>query len=99
MSSVADKGTIQEQPPFEVAWETIDGLKVRYATGGSSGERIVLFSPWPGSLVAFAPAGGGLLGQFQVRAIDLPGCGRSEGRDDLFTPQTMGDFIVKAIEA
>jgi len=37
--------------------------------------------------------------QFQVLAIDLPGFGRSEGRDDLFSPQTMGDFIVKAIDA
>jgi pimeloyl-ACP methyl ester carboxylesterase len=99
MSSVADKGTIHEQPPFEVAWETIDGLKVRYATGGRSGERIVLFSPWPESIFAFAPVWSGLVGQFQVLAIDLPGFGRSEGRDDLLTPQTMGDFIVKAIGA
>src|SRR5258708_372937 len=99
MSSVADKGTIQEQPPFDVAWQTIDGLKVRYAAGGSGGERIVLFSPWPGSIFAFTPVLGGLVRQFQVLAIDLPGFGRSEGRDDLFTPQTMGDFIVKAIDA
>ena len=99
MSSVPDKGTIQEQPPFEVAWKTIDGLKVRYAAGGNSGERIVLFSPWPESIFAFAPVWSALAGQFQVLAIDLPGFGRSEGRDDLFTPQTMGDFIVKAIGA
>ena len=32
-------------------------------------------------------------------AIDLPGFGQSEGRDDLFAPQAMGDFVVKAIEA
>jgi pimeloyl-ACP methyl ester carboxylesterase len=99
MSSVADKGTIQERPPFEVAWETIDGLKVRYATGGSGGEKIVLFSPWPESILAFAPVWDGLVRQFAVLAIDLPGFGQSEGRDDLFTPQTMGDFMVKAIEA
>ena len=99
MSSVANKGTIQERPPFDVAWQTIDGLKIRYATGGNSGERIVLFSPWPESIFAFAPVWGGLVRQFQVLAIDLPGFGRSEGRDDLFSPQTMGDFIVKAIDA
>ena len=81
MSSVADKGTIQEPPPFEVAWETIDGLRVRYATGGSSGERIVLFSPWPESIFAFTPVWSGLVRQFQVLAIDLPGFGRSEGRE------------------
>jgi len=99
MSSVANKGTIQEQLPFDVAWQTIDGLKVRYATGGSGGEKIVLFSPWPESIFAFAPVWDGLVRQFAVLAIDLPGFGQSEGRDDLFTPQTMGDFMVKAIEA
>ena len=99
MSSVANKGAIQEQPPFDVAWQTIDGLKVRYATGGSGGQKIVLFSPWPESIFAFAPVWDGLVRQFAVLAIDLPGFGQSEGRDDLFTPQTMGDFMVKAIEA
>ena len=99
MSSVANKGTIQEQLPFDVAWQTIDGLKVRYATGGSGGEKIVLFSPWPESIFAFAPVWDGLVRQFAVLAIDLPGFGQSEGRDDLFRPQTMGDFMVKAIEA
>src|SRR5258705_11205345 len=99
MSSVANKGTIPERSPFDVAWQTIDGLEIRYATGGTSGERIVLFSPWPESIFAFAPVWAGLVSQFRVLAMDLPGFGRSQGRDDLFTPQTMGDFIVKAIEA
>jgi pimeloyl-ACP methyl ester carboxylesterase len=99
MSSVANKGTIQERPPFDVAWQTIDGLEIRYAAGGASGERIVLFSPWPESIFAFAPIWDGLVRQFEVLAIDLPGFGRSQGREDLFTPRTMGDFIVKAIDA
>ena len=99
MSSVSNEKTIPERPPFDVAWQTIDGLKVRYAAGGNGGERIVLFSPWPESILAFAPVWDGLVRQFQVLAIDLPGFGRSEGRDDLFTPRAMGDFIVKAIDA
>ena len=99
MSSVSNEKAIPERPPFDVAWQTIDGLKVRYATGGNSGERIVLFSPWPESIFAFTPVWSGLVRQFQVLAVDLPGFGRSEGRDDLFSPQTMGDFIVKAIDA
>jgi len=99
MNGVVDKGTVQERPPFDVVWQTIDGLKVRFAAGGSGGERVVLFSPWPESIFAFAPVWSGLVRQFQVLAIDLPGFGRSEGRDDLFASQTMGDFIVKAIDA
>jgi pimeloyl-ACP methyl ester carboxylesterase len=85
--------------PFDVAWRTIDGVKVRYATGGKSDERVVLFSPWPESIFAFAPVWAGLTKQFEVLAIDLPGFGRSEARDDLFAPKKMGDFIVKAVDA
>ena len=93
------KAIVNEQPPFDVAWRTIDGLNVRCATGGSGGERIVLFSPWPESIFAFVRVWGGLAKQFEVLAIDLPGFGRSEGRDDLFAPERMGAFITKAIEA
>src|SRR6202030_851521 len=92
-------GIVQEQQPFGVAWRTIDGLNVRYATGGKGGEKVVLFSPWPESIFAFAPVWAGLTKQFEVLAIDLPGFGRSEARDDLFAPQTMGEFIAKALDA
>jgi pimeloyl-ACP methyl ester carboxylesterase len=84
---------------FEVAWRTIDGLNVRYATGGKGSEKIVLFSPWPESIFAFAPVWDGLTKKFEVLAIDLPGFGRSEARDDLFAPRKMGEFIVKALDA
>jgi len=53
MSTVSNEKAIPERPPFDVAWQTIDRLKVRYANGGHSGERIVLFSPWPESIFAF----------------------------------------------
>ncbi|HEX9382154.1 MAG TPA: alpha/beta hydrolase [Gemmatimonadaceae bacterium] len=85
--------------PFEVAWRTIDGLNVRYASGGKSGEKVLLFSPWPESIFAFAPVWDGLTRQFEVLAIDLPGFGRSEAREDLFAPRKMGEFITKAIDA
>ena len=84
------KEIVQERPPFDVAWQIIDGLKVRYATGGSGGERVMLLSPWPESIFAFAPVWVGLAKQFNVLAIDLPGFGRSEARDALFAPQKMG---------
>jgi pimeloyl-ACP methyl ester carboxylesterase len=85
--------------PFDVAWRVIDGLRIRYAMGGSGDETVVLFSPWPESILAFAPMWDGLTKQFRVVAIDLPGFGQSEGRDDLFAPETMGAFIVQAIDA
>jgi pimeloyl-ACP methyl ester carboxylesterase len=88
-----------DSKPFEVAWRTIDGLKVRYATGGKGSEKIVLFSPWPESIFAFAPVWDGLTKKFEVLAIDLPGFGRSEAREDLFAPRKMGEFIAKALDA
>jgi pimeloyl-ACP methyl ester carboxylesterase len=87
------------QRPFDVALRTIDGLNVRYAKGGKSGEKVVLFSPWPESIFAFAPVWDGLTKQFEVLAIDLPGFGRSEAREDLFAPRKMGEFIAKALDA
>lgn len=93
------KEVIQEQVPFGVAWRTIDGLKVRYATNGRGGEKVVLLSPWSESIFAFAPVWAGLTKEFEVVAIDLPGFGQSEPRDDLFGPQKMGEFIAKAIHA
>jgi pimeloyl-ACP methyl ester carboxylesterase len=93
------KGNTEGHQSFHVDWRIIDGLKIRYATNGNGGEQVVLFSPWPESIFAFTPVWEGLTKQFQVFAIDLPGFGRSEGRDDLFAPQKMGDFIAKALDA
>jgi pimeloyl-ACP methyl ester carboxylesterase len=93
------KGIVPEQQPFDVVWRTIDGLKVRYATNGGGDEKVVFFSPWPESIFAFAPVWAGLTKQFEVLAIDLPGFGQSEARDDLFAPQAMGEFIAKALDA
>ncbi len=97
--STVSKEILQERQPFDVAWRTIDGLKIRYATDGKGEEKIVLFSPWPESIFAFVSVWPGLTRQFEVLAIDLPGFGRSEARDDLFAPQTMGEFIAKALDA
>ena len=88
-----------KQEPFDVAWRTIDGLKIRYATQGAGDEKIVLLSPWPESMFAFVSIWAGLTRQFQVLAIDLPGFGQSEGRDHLFAPRKMGEFIARAIDA
>src|SRR5258705_9965244 len=90
-------GIVQEEQPFAVAWRTVDGLRIRHATNGRGGEKIVFFSPWWERIFAFAPVWGGLTKQFEVLAIDLPGFGRSEARNDLFAPQKMGEFTAKAI--
>jgi pimeloyl-ACP methyl ester carboxylesterase len=94
-----NKEVLNEQKPFDVAWRTIDGIKVRHATGGSGAEKVVLLSPWPESIFAFAPVWAGLTSKFEVLALDLPGFGKSEAREELFAPQRMGVFITKALDA
>jgi pimeloyl-ACP methyl ester carboxylesterase len=96
---VMDHEITQELQPFETAWRTVNGLKIRYARAGKGDEKIVLLSPWPESVFAFAPVWAGLTKRFDVLAIDLPGFGRSEGREDLFAPQKMGEFVASMIEA
>jgi hypothetical protein len=46
---VVSKEVVQDQQPFDVAWRTIGGLKIRYAANGRGGETVVLFSPWRAS--------------------------------------------------
>jgi pimeloyl-ACP methyl ester carboxylesterase len=79
-------------------FETIDGLKVRYAdSGGSQRPTLLLTSPWPESIYAFAPIWNTLAEHARLFAIDLPGFGGSERRDDLLSPRAMGGFLAELI--
>jgi pimeloyl-ACP methyl ester carboxylesterase len=80
-------GTIQEPPPFDVAWRTIDGVKIRCTMSGTGSQKVELLSRWPESTFAFAAVRGGLTKQFAVLALDLLGFGRSEAGTDLFARQ------------
>jgi pimeloyl-ACP methyl ester carboxylesterase len=82
----------------QVAFETFDGLRVRYAdSGGTHGQVVLLTSPWPESLYAFAPMWSTLSERARLFAIDLPGFGASERRDDLLSPRMMGGFLGRLI--
>src|SRR5262245_23977044 len=79
-------------------FRTIDGVNIRCAdSGGSQGPTIVLTSPWPESLYAFAPIWASLAERARLFAIDLPGFGASERRDDLLSPRAMGGFLAQLI--
>jgi pimeloyl-ACP methyl ester carboxylesterase len=82
----------------QVRFRTIDGLRIQYADSGSSPKPTVLLtSPWPESLYAFAPMWATLAEHARLFAIDLPGFGASERREDLLSPQAMGEFLAKLI--
>jgi pimeloyl-ACP methyl ester carboxylesterase len=83
---------------MEPQFRSIDGLKIRYAeTGGSQESTVLLTSPWPESLYAFAPMWASLAEHARLLAIDLPGFGASERRQDLLSPRAMGGFLAQLI--
>jgi pimeloyl-ACP methyl ester carboxylesterase len=57
----------------------------------------VLTSPWPESLYAFAPMWATLTEHARLFAVDLPGFGASQRRDDLLSPRAMGGFLARLI--
>jgi pimeloyl-ACP methyl ester carboxylesterase len=76
----------------------VDGVRIRYASSDGPAERtILLTSPWPESIYAFDGVWLSLAEHARLVAIDLPGFGASEGRDDLFSPRAMGEFLAKFI--
>jgi pimeloyl-ACP methyl ester carboxylesterase len=83
-----------------VGFRTVNGVRVRYADSGSPHKpAIVLTSPWPESLYAFAPMWAALSGHARLFAFDLPGFGASGRREDLLSPQAMGEFLAQLIAA
>jgi pimeloyl-ACP methyl ester carboxylesterase len=85
---------------MQVRFATIEGTRIRYATSDGSAERLILLtSPWPESVYAFAPIWPLLAPRFRLFAVDLPGFGGSERRDDLLYPEAMGNFLARLIEA
>jgi pimeloyl-ACP methyl ester carboxylesterase len=80
-------------------FRTIDGLQIRFADSGGGPQQPVLLltSPWPESLYAFAPVWDTLADNARLFAVDLPGFGASERRDDLLSPRAMGAFLAQLI--
>ncbi|HTU73457.1 MAG TPA: alpha/beta hydrolase [Trebonia sp.] len=82
-----------------VSFRTVDGLRIRYADSGGPGERVVLLtSPWPESVYAFEPVWAALSRHARLFAVDLPGFGASESREDILSPRAMGDFLARLID-
>src|SRR4051795_9774027 len=82
----------------ELSFRTVDGVRIRYADSGGRRERtLLLTSPWPESVYAFAGVWPALAEHARLFAIDLPGFGASERRDDLLSPRAMGGFLAQLV--
>jgi len=85
--------------PVQPRFRSVDGVRVRYAdSGGGQGPAVLLTSPWPESLYAFAAIWETLSPHARLFAVDLPGFGHSESREDLLSPRAMGDFLVRLVD-
>jgi pimeloyl-ACP methyl ester carboxylesterase len=85
--------------PIQMKFRVIDGLSVRFAESEDRDDHALLLSPWPESLLAFVPTWARLAEHTHLVAIDLPGFGRSQRRDELLSPRAMGEFIIRAADA
>jgi len=80
-------------------FRTINGVRIRYVeSDGSHDSTLLLTSPWPESLYAFLPIWQSLSEHSHLLAIDLPGFGQSERRNDLLSPRAMGEFLIQLID-
>jgi pimeloyl-ACP methyl ester carboxylesterase len=77
----------------------IDGLSIRFVESEQRSADALLLSPWPESVLAYEPIWLRLAEKTHLVAIDLPGFGRSEARDDVMSPRAMGEFIVRVADA
>jgi pimeloyl-ACP methyl ester carboxylesterase len=84
--------------PIKTRTHTIDGTSIRYAESDSHDVSAILLSPWPESLYTFEQMWSRLAEHAHLVAIDLPGFGHSERRDDLLKSSTMGEFIAQVVE-
>lgn len=82
-----------------IQFRSVNGVSIRYAESSGNHDNIVLLtSPWPESLYAFLPIWQPLSEYSHLLAIDLPGFGQSERRNDLLSPQAMGEFLIQLID-
>jgi pimeloyl-ACP methyl ester carboxylesterase len=87
--------------PMKAEFRTLDGLQIRVAESEQRDAQkptMLLTSPWPESVYAFAPMWSTLAEHAHLVAIDLPGFGASERRDDLLSPRAMGGFLTRLID-
>jgi pimeloyl-ACP methyl ester carboxylesterase len=84
---------------IQMRFRTIDGLSIRFAESEDRDDHALLLSPWPESLLAFEPMWARLAEHAHLVAVDLPGFGHSQRRDDLLSPRAMGRFLIRIADA
>jgi pimeloyl-ACP methyl ester carboxylesterase len=90
----------QQSSLCALQFKTIDGLQIRFATNDKKdGEPILLLSPLPESILAFLPTWEVFSELGPVVAVDLPAFGLSESRASVRSPEGLGEFVVRILDA
>lgn len=86
--------TFLEPPEMPFEFAEIGGVRIRFAHSAAPAKpTLIMFSPFPQSIMAYAPIWSGLASEFNLYAFDLPGFGRSEGGLEFMTFKAQGDFL------
>jgi pimeloyl-ACP methyl ester carboxylesterase len=85
--------------PIQMQFRVIDGLSIRFAQSEDRDDHALLLSPWPESLLAFEPTWERLAAHTHLVAVDLPGFGHSQRRDELLSPRAMGEFVIRIADS
>src|ERR1700747_2882498 len=88
---------ILSHSPIKTQVRRIDGLSIRYAQSEARDVSAILLSPWPESLFTFEQMWSRLADHAHLVAVDLPGFGHSERRNELLTPSATGAFIARIV--
>jgi pimeloyl-ACP methyl ester carboxylesterase len=90
----------KQQSSLALEFKTIDGLQIRFATNDrKSGEQIVLLSPLPESILAFLPTWDAFSQLGPLIGVDLPAFGLSESRAGVRSPEGLGEFVMRIVDA
>ena len=87
--------TFEVPPKMPFEYVTIDGIEIRVAIDSKDDSRpnLVLLSPYPHSIMGYAPMWDKLKEHFNLFAYDMPGFGRSQKSLDHMTFKAQGEFL------
>lgn len=85
---------VQGMEGFEHRFETVNGLRLHYVTGGNpAGDVIVLLAGFPESWFAWRKVMERLAGTYRIVAPDLPGQGDSDRPVEGYDTQTLANHV------
>jgi len=89
---------VPNKMPFE--YINLKGIKIRIAKSilDKNQQTLVLLSPYPQSIMAYAPIWNKLTSKYNVYAYDMPGFGRSGKSVERMNFKSQGEFLKSFIE-